>query len=464
MTALALALAAALAAEWSQFRGPNAAGVSGETGLPVQMGPSRNVVWKTPLPSGRSSPVIAGDRIFLTAHEGDRLLTLSLDRATGKILWQRQVTAKREEKLNKLNNRASPTAATDGSNVYAFFGDFGLVSYDREGRERWRLPLGPFTNLHGMAASPILADGKVIQVCDQDTGAMLVAIGQQDGRVRWKVERREVVHGFSTPIVYRPAGRPAELIVPGSYVIIGYSLETGEKLWWVRGATWQVKSSPVLDGDTLYFNGWAPGGDAGEQADLPPFEIAVKQDANGDGKLAKEELPRPWWPTGSWEAIDLDHDGLLDARDWGFFRARRSAENSVMAVRLGGRGDLTANVLWRYRKSLPDVPCPLLYQGVLYLVRTGGILTTLNPATGEVLKQGRLQGALEGYYASPVGADGKVYLASDGGKLTVLKAGGEWEILTMNDMEEELYATPAIAEGRMYVRTGGALYCFAKRD
>ena len=147
-----------------------------------------------------------------------------------------------------------------------------------------------------------------------------------------------------------------------------------------------------------------------------------------------------------------------------FNELRRAAQNSVMAIRLGGKGDLTdTNVLWRYSKVLPDVPCPLIYKGVLYLVRTGGIATTLNPATGEVLKQARLMGALDGYYSSPVGADGKVYMISEAGKVSVLKAGAQWEVLAVNDMEEEAYATPAIAEGKIYLRTRTTLYCFASR-
>jgi outer membrane protein assembly factor BamB len=459
-------LGTAAAADWPQFRGPNAAGVAEDTGLPAEFGPDRNVAWRTVLPVGSSSPVVVGDRIFLTGHEDDRLLTLCLDRASGKILWRREVQAAREEKLNKLNDRAAPTPATDGRNVYVFFGDFGLVSYGPDGNERWRVPLGPFTNLHGMAASPILVDGKLIQVCDQDIGAFLVALDPATGRVVWRTERSEVVHGFSTPVVYRPKGGPAQIIVPGSYQIIAYSADKGRKIWWVRGVTWQVKSAPVLDGDVLYFNGWAPGGDPGEQIEVPPFAEAVaKIDANHDGRISKDEVwPSAWKPSGSFEAVDLGKDSLLDERDWTFYRARRAARNSTIAVRLGGSGDVTdTHLLWRFQKSLPDVPCPLLYRGVLYLVRTGGILTTLNPKTGEILKQGRLTGALDGYYASPVGADGKVYLLSQGGKAVVLRAGGEWEILAVNDLGEDGYATPAVVDRKIYLRTRQTLYCFQEK-
>jgi outer membrane protein assembly factor BamB len=458
---LCLFLAGLAPAQWPQFRGPNASGVSAERGLPAEFGPEKSLAWKTPLPPGNSSPALAGPRIFLTAAEGDQLLTLCLDLRTGRERWRRAVTAARKEALHKLNHPASATPVTDGRNVYVFFGDFGLVSYDAEGGERWRLPLGPFNNLHGMAASPVLAGGKLLQVCDQDTGAYLLAVDPQTGKPAWKTER-DVSHGFSTPVVYRPAAGPEQVIVPGSYQLIAYSVATGEKLWWVRGLTWQSKSAPVLGGDVLYFSGWAPGADPGEQLELPAFSDAAREaDVNRDGRLAQPELPKPWQPTGSWRAIDFDQDGLLDEREWSFFRARRSARNGLLAVKLGGRGDVTAShVLWRHEKSLPDVPSPLLYEGVLYLVRTGGIATSLNPQTGEVLKQARLRGALEGYYSSPVGVDGKVYMASQEGKVVVLQAGGDWEILAVNDLGEEIYATPAVAGGRLYVRTRAALYAF----
>jgi outer membrane protein assembly factor BamB len=463
---LALALAVSLfAAEWPQFRGPNGAGVSDQASLPVAFGPNQNVVWKTALPRGNSSPALTPTRIFLTGAEGNRLLTLCLDRATGKILWRREIVADRAEVLHKLNDPASSSPITDGENVYVFFGNFGLASYGPNGEERWKRPLGPFTNLHGMGASPILAGGKLLMNCDQNNDSFLLAVDKNDGHTLWKTERSEVTHGFSTPILYRPVSGPEQIIVPGSYQLIAYSVESGQKLWWFRGLTWQVKSMPVISGDVVYFNGWAPGGDPGEQADLPTFQVAIaKCDKNHDGKLAQDELPKEWQPTGSWMAIDLDRDGLLNERDWNFFRARRAAQNSIIAVRLGGKGDVTdTNLLWRYTKALPDVPCPLIYKGVLYLVKTGGIATTLDPATGQPLKITRLRGALEDYYSSPVASDDKVYMISEAGKVSVLKAGGEMEPLALNDLGEDVYATPAIAAGKIYLRTRNTLYCFAKQ-
>ncbi|MCC7236800.1 MAG: PQQ-binding-like beta-propeller repeat protein [Bryobacterales bacterium] len=447
-------------ADWPQFRGPNASGLCTACGpMTVEFGPEKNVLWKTPVPAGKSSPVLAGERLFLTAADGGALVTLAVQRTTGKVEWRRSLQAPKRESQHTLNHRAAPSAVTDGRRVFVFFADFGLTAYGVDGTPLWRLPLGPFNSLHGVAASPVYADGKVLLVVDQDTDAFIMAVDGATGRVAWK-KPREVSNGYSTPAVYKPARGPAQVIAAGSYQLTAYSVEDGATLWYVGGLTCQPKSVPVVAGDMLFFNGWTPGNDTGQQVELPVFAgVLAKADANGDGKLAQEELPQPWQPTGTWKAIDLDRDGFLNEREWTLFRSRRASRNGVMAVKLGGEGDVTAShVLWRYEKALPDVPAPLVWNGVVYLVRSGGIATTLDARTGKVLKQARLSGALEDYYSSPVGVDGKVYVASEHGKVVVLRAGGEWEILAINDFDADIYATPAVAEGVMYVRAGEALY------
>src|SRR5262249_2130860 len=154
--------------------------------MPTEFGPQENVLWKTELPSGKSSPVLAGDRIFLTASEGDDLITMCLSRATGKVQWRRSVPAARRGAQNKLNHRAAPTAVTDGKSVFAFFADFGLVAYDFAGKEQWQLALGPFNSQHGVVGSPVYADGRVILVCDQDTDAYIIAVDADSGKIAWK--------------------------------------------------------------------------------------------------------------------------------------------------------------------------------------------------------------------------------------------------------------------------------------
>jgi outer membrane protein assembly factor BamB len=447
-------------ADWPQFRGPDASGLCPSCGkVPTEFGPQSNVLWKTTVPVGNSSPIVTGDRIFLTASEGDELITLCVNRTTGKLQWRRSVRASRRETQHTLNDRAAPTAVTDGKSVFVFFADFGVVAYDLEGKQLWHLPLGPFNSLHGVAASPIYADGKVILVCDQDTDSYIIAIDSDSGKTIWKTPR-DVSNGYSTPILYRPPRGPAQIIAPGSYQLTAYSIVDGQPLWYVRGLTSQPKSAPTIVGDVVYFSGWTVGNDAGQQVELPVFaEVIAASDANKDGKLSQTELPKPWQPTGTWRAIDLDRDGFLNEREWTFFRSRRSSRNGVLAVKLGGRGDVTdTHVLWRFEKSLPDVPTPLVYDGVVFLVRSGGIATTLDAKTGKVIKQGRLTGAMEDYYASPIGVDGKLYVASEHGKVVVLRAAGDWEVLAINEFDSGIFATPAIGDGQMYIRTRYALY------
>jgi outer membrane protein assembly factor BamB len=447
-------------ADWPQFRGPGGSGLCPTCGrLPIEFGPEKNVLWKTAVPEGKSSPVISGDRVFLTGAEGDDLFTMCLNRASGKLMWRRSVRAARREAQHSLNHRAAPTPVFDGKRLFVFFADFGLVAYDAEGRELWKLPQGPFNSQHGIVASPVYADGIVVLVCDQDTDAYIIGVDAARGTIAWKTPRH-VINGYSTPVIHRPARGPAQVIAPGSYQLTAYSVRDGEAVWFVRGLTCQPKSAPTIVDDVVYFSGWTTGNDEGQQVDLPPFsEVAGAADANRDGKLAQKELPPAWQPTGTWRAIDLDRDGYLNEREWTFFRTRRASRNALLAVKLGGSGDVTdSNVLWRHEKSLPDVPSPLVYGDVLYLFRNGGIATTLDSKTGKVIKQARLSGALEDYYASPVGADGKVFVASEHGKVVVLRAAGDWEMLAINEFDSDIYATPAIVENRIYVRTKDTLY------
>jgi outer membrane protein assembly factor BamB len=451
------------AADWTQFRGPNGSGVSISKNIPERFDSGRNLVWRTPLPAGHSSPVFTEDRIFLTAFESKTLLTICLDRATGRILWRQPAPRAREESYQPTNSPASPSPVTDGSNVYVFFGDFGLLSYGPDGNERWRLPLGPFNNANGHGSSPILADGKLTLICDQDTDSFLLAVDPSTGRVLWKTIRPEYTRGYATPAVYRPKSGPAELIVPGSFEVASYSLDSGEKLWWVLGMAWQLKSVPLIDRDRIFVSGWETGGDQDRRGKVPEFaKVLAKFDADHDGKLSRRELAANY--SAQWFADnDLDHDGKIDEREWRFYQTRDSSENCLVAIRAGGRGDVTkSRVLWRYRKALPNTSSPLLYQGVLYLIRDG-ILTSLNPETGDAFKQARLSGAQGSYWSSPVAADGKIFIASEEGKVVVVRAGAEWEILAINNLEEDIFATPAILDGSIYLRTRAALYCFAKK-
>lgn len=452
--------------EWSQFRGPNATGISPSKNMPVEFTPEKNAVWRTPVPAGHSSPVLSRDKVFLTAFEANRLLVIAIDRATGKIAWQREVPKSRSDRLMKPNNPAAPSPVTDGTNVYAFFQDFGLISYDANGTERWRLPLGPFNILYGFGASPILVDGLVILPADQDVDAYMIAVDQNTGKLRWRVERPEVISGYSTPTVFKPKTGGTQIIVPESFQLSAYDVQTGKRVWWVRGLAPEMKSVASYDSEWLYVNGWGlPTGQPGQQVKLLPYAESRKYDKDSDGKFSKAEADASGekYVGGEYfEFWDLDKDGLLNEKEWGLLRAILSAENGLLAIRMGGQGDMTASAIrWRYTRPVPQVPSTLLYQGVLYMVNDSGILISFDPATGNVHKQGRLQGAIDKYFASPIAADGKIFLVSQDGTVSVVKAAAQWEVLQVNKLDNEVYGTPAIADGRLYIRTQNALYCFA---
>lgn len=449
--------------DWPRFRGPNGSGVAQEGQLPVEFGPGKNVLWKVSLPAGHSSPILSRDRIFLTAVEEDKLWTLCLEQQTGKLLWRREAPRPRREKLDGRNNPAAPSAAADESSVYVFFSEFGLLSYDLEGNERWRHPVGPFNNTYGMGASPVLADDKVILLCDQQTNSFLLALGKDDGQVRWKVERPEATSGHSTPVLYSPPDGPTQVLVAGSFFLTAYRVDNGQKAWWVGGLSSEIKSTPVMGGGMVFVNGYfTPMNQPDSLVSVPAFEtVQPEHDADQDGRISRAESPDKL-TKAAFPYLDLDGDGALDEKEWNHYRATMAAKNGVLGFRLGGQGDMTAsNLVWQYHKSVPQLPSPLIYQDVLYMVNDGGIVTSFKPASGEVIAQGRLEGAVDKYYASPVAADGKVYMVSETGKAAVLKSDGSLGVLAVNDMESNCYATPAIADGRIYLRTVDALYCFA---
>ena len=446
--------------QWPQFRGPNGSGLGSAAGYPVAFSPSKNVLWKTAIPAGQSSPVVAGGHLYLTANEGDRLLTICLDATTGRELWRREITRARATKVYHANDPASPTPAADTDGVVVFFPDFGLAAYTADGKDRWTLPLGPFNSFYGMAASPILADDLVVLVCDQRSGSFIVAVDRKTGRQRWKKDRVAAPEGWATPMVFRPSGSvaPAQLIVPGSTRLDAYALASGEPRWWMPLGSNGSMGTAVTSGDTLFVSSVGS-----TEPSMPVFETYLeKYDKDKDRRLSLQEFIADKEMGEHFGWADADTDNFITASEWNTIRNLGIGEFGAIAIRPGkavGKLDPTA-VLWRFKKNLPYIPAPLVYEDVLYLVKDGGIITSLAAATGRSLKEGRSPNALGEYYASPVAADNKVFLASVDGKITVLKAGSQWEVLGVNDIGEEIHATPALSGGRIYVRTRSAIYCF----
>lgn len=453
--------------DWPQFRGPNASGISEAINLPVTFGPGENVFWKTPVPMGNSSPAVAGDKVNLTGFEKERLLTIAIHRLTGRVLWQQDAPRPRNQVIERpANGPASASPVSDGQNVYVFFQDFGILAYGPGGNELWRIPLGPFNNPFGHGASPILAGDTLLMNIDQDAGSYLLAVEKNSGRILWRKERPLAQRGYATPVLWRDPDGTLQVIVAGSYRLSGYDVQSGNEIWWVRRLPWQIKPTPVVSGNEVYFITYSGESDPGAQESVPSFNVALARlDLNKDGRLSKDEITDPSAKSRFDEYLDLDNTGYLEERDWKQYQERRLGENGLRAYRLGGKGDLTeTHLLWKNPRSLPNVPSPLVYRGVLYTLKEGGILTSFDMRTGEILKQARLPGAPGDYYASPVAADGKIYVVSEEGKAAVIQASAQWQVLKVNDLGDGCRGTPAIADGRLYIRTYGTLYCFAKKD
>lgn len=451
-----LSTSLALPADWPQFRGPSGSGVADAKGLPVIFGPTKNVAWKVEVPFGQSSPVVVGNRIFLTATYKGSLLTLAYDLASGRELWRRTLKPAQIQTTHKGNDPASPTPVADAKNVYVFFADFGLIAYSHDGKERWRHPLGPFDNFYGMSSSPILAGGHLLLLCDHTEGSFLLALDPATGQQRWRTPRPESNAGWSVPLTYQD-----QLIAVGSTRVDSYHLSTGEKRWWLPLPSNGSMGTPVLFGDSVIVT--ASGSD---QPWLPTFAaILAKLDKNADQKISLAEGHSDPDMNEHFGAIDKDKDGDIDAKEWEAARQMGLGEYGAVAIPLNAKGKLEASaVRWRVKRNLPYVPSSILFDGVFYMVKDGGIITSLDPTTGATLKQGRATGALGAYFASPVAADGKVYIVNSEGKMTVLQAGPQWEILALNDLADEAYATPAIVGNRLLVRTRNSLFSFAQTD
>lgn len=447
--------------DWPRFRGPNGTGVASTAfALPLEFSPTKNLAWKADVPFARSSPIVTRDRVFLTASEGDLLITLAFDPRTGRQLWRREVRRPRLMPIYRMNDPASPTPASDGTNVYVFFAELGLISYGRDGQERWRLPLGPFESFYGMAGSPIVEGDTLILVCDQKRDSFVIAVDAPTGKVRWKTPRANPVEGFTTPVVHRPNPGPPQVIVFGSGTLDAYSLDDGERIWWVG----QVGSYPVASpavGEGMIFVS-AQGSD---NPPFMPFDAALgTYDRNGDGLLQQAEMKDNPQVGEHFGWMDRNSDGAADRAEYDFIRASYMLGYGLTAVRPGeARGDVTGpGVAWRMKKEYPYMPSPLLYDDVLYTVRNGGILMSIEPATGRVLKMARLPGAPGAYASSPVAAGGRLFLTSSECKVSVVRASAQWEPLAMNSLDDECFATPAIAGGRLFIRTRTALYAFAE--
>jgi outer membrane protein assembly factor BamB len=411
---------------WSQWRGPDGQGVSHEAGVPLEWGEGKNVAWKAPIPGrGHSSPVVWGDRVFLTtAIEGDvvpgaravrhfdsgqefvhpdgvgadhrqTLKVLAVDAKTGQVAWERTAwEGSPYDTRHRRGSYASPTPLADGERVYAYFGAEGLYAYDFQGNLVWKWwPGGIATMGVGVGTSPVFYKNLVILQCDEDDGAasFMVALDKVTGKEAWRTARNVQV-SWATPVLVKVAGHD-ELVTAGNEYTIAYDPASGKELWRIKGLESNAVPSPVVAGDVVVVSSGFPN------------KIAV-------------------------------------------------------AVRAGGSGDVTdSRVLWRYNKGTAYVPSPVAADGLVYLMTDKGLLTCLDALTGAVKYEGGRPPVASSFMASPVVVADRILIMSLDGDTHVIRAGPTHEVLRTNSLGEPIAASAAVAPGRLYIR--GERHLFA---
>lgn len=390
LLALAASAFPSAAENWPAWRGPQYNGISTETNLPVEWSRTKNVLWKVKLHgAGVSSPVVWGDRLYITASDGrknDRLHVTAYRTSDGKQLWHVQLFGTAPTNLYAPGGMAVPTPVTDGKHLYCLFGTGDLVCLDRDGQPRWIRSLaqeyGPFRNRWGMASSPILVGDLLVIQVDHWGESYLLGVDADTGRNRWK-RKRDAHVNWTSPVSWPSAGG-GTIVAIGTGRIDGYRPSDGKRLWSIDGINDQCVPSPLCYASRLF--------------------VGSAEDCR---------------------ALALD-------------KAGKPLE------------------VWRNRRTKAYVSTPLCYRGCMYISGKGGVMTCLDVATGKQLWKERLEGECQ---ATPVGADGKVYVATKQGTVYVLRAGKEFEPLARNEMGELIVATPAVAARRIYIRGDKHLYC-----
>jgi outer membrane protein assembly factor BamB len=464
---------AAFAAEpspWPQFRGPNGSGVAEGQKPPIEVGPDKNVKWKVSVPSGLSSPIIAGDKIVLTGFDNDKLYTIAYNRADGKEAWRAEAPAKKIEPFYKgEGSPAASTSVTDGERIVSYFGSYGLICYDLAGKELWKyeVPTSFMPGNFGTGTSPILADGLAILVRDEIKDPRILAVDAATGSFKWEKKRTSRV-SYGTPIIWdTPAGK--QIVASGHGHLVSYDVASGEQKWSVAGMPSGCCSSPVVGDGVILFAGWSPGGtdDPDPKNKMPPFDDLLKQlDKDGDGAISREEAGKQFG--GFFDAMDANKDGKITRDEYEtVLKFMADGKNSAFAVKPGGSGDVSAShVAWKKTKGLPYIPTAIAYRGQLVMVKDGGLVTALDPATGKEIYLQERVAAGGRYYASPVAANGHIYFCSlDDGAITVIKAGATKpeQATKPARLNERIAATPAIADDTLYVRTDKHLWAFGEK-
>jgi outer membrane protein assembly factor BamB len=443
--------------EWSRFRGPGGTGISAG-GMPGELSLEKNLLWKAECGKGMSSPVISGERLFLTAFDGDERQVKCYSTGTGEVLWSKSVKKERVEAATQPGGPASSTPVADATSVYAFFPDAGLLCFDRDGNERWRVAVGPFHSFHGVAASLVLAENNVVLLVDQLQDSSMTAFNCQTGAEAWKVVREDgPIGGYSTPATRVTAQGRLELVVSGPLELVGYDAATGGRNWSVTGVTNAPISVPVVAGNRVFV--------CEPSFNANPFKIEtlLGYDKNKDGVLSLEEVESHVPLSRIAKRVDTtwgNGDGKLSGDELDKAFESFVGGGGLAAIEIDEtNGAARAAVKWTYRRSVPQIPSLLLIDKVLFFVSDGGILTSMNPENGEILKRARLNHG-SNYYASPIAAAGRLLVIDTAGKAAITSTEAEWNVLSTSDLAEACHATPAVANGKLFVRCASHLFCF----
>lgn len=452
---------------WPQFRGPGGSSIAEGQKPPVEIGPDKNVKWKVAVPGGVSSPIVAGDKIAITAFEDGKLYTIAYNRADGTEAWRADAGAKQIEPYHKSEGSpAASTPATDGERIVSYFGSCGLICYDLLGKELWKfeMPVVALPGDFGSGVSPILADGLVILMRDQMKDSTIYALDAVTGKIRWEKKRLSPA-SYSTPVIWdTPAGK--QVVTAGHARMVGYDLKTGEEKWSVLGMPSACCSSPVTADGLVLFAGSSGGGHDDREPQMPTFDSLLKDlDKDRDGALSRAEGEKAF--EGFFDNQDMNKDGKLTRDEWdALMKFFSEGKNGAFALKAGGAGDVTkSHVLWTKKRGLPFVPSAIAYRGQLVMVKDSGFVTAYDVKTGKEVYVQERAAADDRYYASPVAANGHIYFTSLDGAVTVLKAGTEKPVVVARNpkLKERTAATPAIADNTLYIRTEKHLYAFAEK-
>jgi len=449
-----------LQSPWPELRGIERSGHADDGRLPAALDLDRSRLWRRELPPGHSSPVLAGDGIFLTACRDGRVYTICCDASDGSLRWETpgpegppRAEAKRRVDPALL---AASTPVTDGDGVFVWFPEFGLVGYELSGEERWRLPLPAFQGPYPGASSPTMAQGRLVHLLDHDLDSFLIAVDPREGRVLWRTARPQATHGFSSPTILGDV-----VVASGPHRVEGYDLLSGRSLWSAEGMGWQPRATPVGgDGMVYVLSAAETPSYRGMRVVTETWEEALTAwDADGDGRLSAAELASARIP-GEFSLHDLDENGSLGPKEWQRLLVRVKANGGLFAVRLGGAGDVTdSHVVWTRRRALPFTPTPLLVDDVLVLMRDNAIAVGLGAGDGSELWAVRVDEMGSKVYSSPISIGGAVVSIDLGGTLAILDP-RDGRVVSTHALGEEVWATPAVGREAFYVRSTEALHAF----